>query len=355
MFCKGKIKYVLSSTFTEEGFVSCLPDMLADIERVYILKGAPGTGKATFIRLLGEAMLALGYETEYWISAADAVNPEGIYFPQLDAAVVNGSSPVSLEPRYPHISGDLINLGDFLDTTLLKEQRQKVINHVDQWEALNREAGAHLHAAAQAKQAMKTSNSTHLNMQKLYGLAEQVYGEATRPLPPERHLFASAMTAEGYINYVEEISAECRQRLVLVGPMGSGKSTILAEIARIARQQGHSVEYYHCGLSVESLLMIILPAFRTAVIDSGGLRLAPKPGDKVIDAAVVLDDFDEVLASQQQSDDMRCYQAQLGAAQENLQDARRQLKALKRLYASKMDFKALDRRRVLLLEELVDG
>lgn len=355
MFCKGKIKYVLSSTFTEEGFVSCLPDLLANIERVYILKGAPGTGKATFIRLLGDSMLALGYEMEYWISAADAVNPEGVYFPQLDAAVVNGSSPVSLEPHYPHISGDLINLGDYLDTTLLKELGKKIISHIDQWETLNREAGAQLQSAAQAKQEIKRSNSSHLNMQRLYGLAEQVYNVATRPLPPERHLFASAMTAEGYINYVEEISCDCRQRLLLVGPMGSGKSTILAEIARKARQQGHSVEYYHCGLSVESLVMIILPAFRTAVIDGGGLSLASKPGDKIIDSSVVLDNYDETLASLQQDGDMRSYQALLGAAQDKLEQARQHLKGLKRLYASKMDFEALDQRRMLLLQELIDS
>lgn len=355
MFGKGKIKYVLSSTFTEAGFVSCLPDLLANIERVYILKGAPGTGKATFIRLLGDSMLALGYEMEYWISAADAVNPEGIYFPQLDAAVVNGSSPVSLEPRYPHISGESINLGDYLDTTLLKELAEKIISHIDHWETLNREAGAHLQSAAQAKQEIKRSNSSHLNMQQLYGMAEQVYDQATCPLPPERHLFASAMTAEGYINYVEEISCDCRKRLLLVGPMGSGKSTILAEIARKAKQQGHSVEYYHCGLSVESLLMIILPNFRTAVIDSGGLCLASKPGDKIINVSGVLDNFDENLASQQQEADMRRYQALLGVAQENLENARQHLKGLKRLYASKMDFKALDQRRIALLEELLDN
>ncbi len=355
MFCKGKIKYVLSSTFTEEGFVSCLPDLLANIERVYILKGAPGTGKATFIRLLGESMLALGYELEYWISAADAVNPEGIYFPQLDVAVVNGSSPVSLEPRYPHVSGDIINLGECLDTALLKEQAQLIISHIDRWHALNREAKAELQGAVRAKHIMKRGNSVHLNMQQLYNLADLVYEEATGGLPPERHLFASAMTAQGHINYVQEISSDCRQRLILVGPMGSGKSTILAEIARKARQGGHSVEYYHSGMSVDSLLMIILPAFRTAVIDGGDLQLPSRPGDKTINTTAILDDFDIIGAARQHSDAIRDYEDHLTRAQEKLEEACRQLKALKQMYAARMDFEALNQRRQALLEEILDN
>ncbi|HCF49750.1 MAG TPA: hypothetical protein DER60_05680 [Syntrophomonas sp.] len=353
MLYKGKIKYVLSSTFTDQGYVSCLPDLLAGIKRVYILKGAAGTGKATFIRLLGESMSSLGYEMEYWISAADAVNPEGIYFPQLDTAVVNGSSPVSIEPHYPHISGDVINLGDYLDTALIKEQARQIIKHIDQWELSNRQAEMHLQSAALAKQELKKSAAAHLNMQQLYSLVEQIYSEATLPRPGERHFFASAMTAEGYIDYVEEISSDCKQRFVLTGPAGSGKSTILAEIARKAKQQGNSVEYYYCGLEADSLLMIIPPAFSTAVIDGGGLQLNLKPWDKVINTEAVLDDFEILKEAQVSSLANHNYEELLSKAQEKLEEAYRELKALKHLYASKMNFQALNQRRMALLEELI--
>mgnify|MGYP003734926129 CR=1 FL=1 len=240
MFYKGKIKYMLTSTFTDQGYVSRLPELLMGISRVYILKGAAGTGKATFIRLLGESMSALGYEMEYWISAADAVNPEGVYFPQLDIAVVNGSSPVCLEPRYPHINGDIINLSDHLNTALIKEHAQEIIKRIDQWEQLNRQAEKHLLAAAQTKQEMKKPAVAHLNMKQLCSLVERVYSEVTRPRNGERHFFASAMTADGYVDYVEAISSDCRQRFILTGPAGSGKSTICAVTAAMLGELGFS-------------------------------------------------------------------------------------------------------------------
>lgn len=353
MFYRGKIKYVLSSTFTEQGFVSCLPDLLVGLQRVYILKGAAGTGKATFIRLLGEELSERGYNVEYWISAADAVNPEGVYIPQLDTAVVNGSGSAALEPRYPHVTGYLLYLGDYLEQNAIKQQAMQIINHIDRWEEKHKEAVLHLQAAAQAKAVIKKGNASHLNMQKLYSLADEVYSAATRPLPREKHYFASAMTANGYINYVAEISADCRQRFVLTGPAGSGKSTILAEIARMALSQGHSIECYHSGLEAESLLMIIFPAFRTAVIDAGGLQLAAKAGDKVISTESILDDFDAKQATEIYSAVKRNYEALLGKAQEELEQARQELKALKRFYAGKMDFQALDKRRLQLLEEIL--
>lgn len=355
MFYRGKTKYMLTSTFTDQGYVSCLPELLTGISRVYILKGAAGTGKATFIRLLGESMSELGYELEYWISAADAVNPEGVYFPQLDLAVVNGSSPVCLEPRYPHISGEIINLSDYLNSALIKEHAGEIIKHFDQWEKLHREAGEHLLTAAQTRREMKKPAVARHNMQQLYSLAERVYSEVTRPRNGERHFFARAMTAEGYVDYVEAISSDCRQRFILTGPAGSGKSTILVEIARKARQQGDSVEYYHCGLEYESLILIILPAYSAAVIDGGGLQLNLKPWDKVINTETVLDNFDILKDIQGYSLAEHKYKESLCRAQEKLAEANRKLKALKRLYASKMDFEALDRRRIALLQELTRG
>jgi ABC-type cobalamin/Fe3+-siderophores transport system ATPase subunit len=161
------------------------------------------------------------------------------------------------------------------------------------------------------------------------------------------------MTAEGYIDYVEEISSDCKQRFVLTGPAGSGKSTILAEIARKAKQQGNSVEYYYCGLEADSLLMIILPAFSTAVIDGGGLQLNLKPWDKVINTEAVLDDFEILKEAQVSSLANHNYEELLSKAQEKLEEAYRELKALKHLYASKMNFQALNQRRMALLEELI--
>lgn len=353
MFYKGKSKYVLSSTFTEQGLISCLPDLVVGLRRVYILKGAAGTGKSTFIRLTGEALSERGYEVEYWISAADAFNPEGIYIPQLDTAVVNGSGAAALEPRYPNVTGYLLYLGDYLEQDAIKQQAMQIIGHIERREEKHKEAVLHLQAAARAHAIIKRGNASHLNLQKLYSLADELYCAATKPLPLEKHYFASAMTASGYINYVGEISADCRQRFILTGPTGSGKSTILAEIAGKALAQGHSVEYFHSGLEAESLLMIILPAFSTAVIDAGGLQLDAKAGDKVISMEAILDDFDSAQAMAIYSSVERDYETLLGKAQEELEQARQELKALKRLYASKMDFQALDKQRLQLLAEIL--
>lgn len=353
MLYNGKSKYVLSSTFTQKGLISCLPDLIAGLRRVYILKGAPGTGKSTFIRFIGGSMAERGYEVEYWVSALDAFNPEGVHIPQLDTAVVNGSGTACLEPRYPNVTEYLVNLGEYLDKDAVQEQALKIIGHIQGQEKGHKEAIAYLQKAGEAYRQIKKGHVSHLNMGRLYELAGEIYGAATIPLDKEKHYFASAMTAGGYVNYVGEISKGCRERFILTGPAGSGKSTILAEIARLGTEKGHNVEYFHSGLDPESLLMIILPAFRTAVIDAGELRPDPRIGDKVINTEALLCDFDPEKARTVYSAVKRNYEALLGRAQEELEKAREELKALKGLYAGTMDFTSLDEGRLKLLQQIL--
>ena len=52
---------------------------------------------------------------EFWISAIDPLNPDGVYIYQLDVAVINGSLPTPSTPVIPAVLGEIINLGEYLD------------------------------------------------------------------------------------------------------------------------------------------------------------------------------------------------------------------------------------------------
>ena len=72
---RGKVRYVLTSSNTSQGFHTFLPELLQGVLKIFVLKGAPGSGKSTFMRLLGESFSEQGYEVELWVSAADPVSP----------------------------------------------------------------------------------------------------------------------------------------------------------------------------------------------------------------------------------------------------------------------------------------
>lgn len=349
---RGRIRYVFTSSHTCQGFRTFLPELLDNVGKVFVLKGAPGSGKSTFIRLLGESFSEQGYEVEFWVSAADPVSPEGVLVPQLNAAVVNGSLPCPIEPRYPGVTGDLIYLGDYWDKEAVAARGQVIIDLCDRQDAHRRQADAVLRNACTLKEGMRNQTGAYLNLEKLHQVVDQLVGEILETDPQEKHYFASAVTAEGMINYMDEISTSCTKRYVFRGPAGSGQSTVLAELARRALAKGYSLEYYHCGLETDHLQMIIVPNLQLALIDAGMLELAVKPWDIVVDMSQCLEGYDEVEAMTESSESRRMYEALMLEAQKELDKSQRCQRDLKKIYALAMDFEALDRRRMEVRSEI---
>jgi len=350
---RGKVRYVLTSSNTSHGFRTFLPELLQGVAKVFVLKGAPGTGKSTFIRLLGESFSDQGYEVEFWVSADDPVSPEGVFIPQLKAAVVNGSLSSPIDPSYPGVTGDIIYLGDYWDKNILQDYSQEIINLYEEHEQHRQQATLVLKRAAEVRDSIKKKTAAYLNLGRLQELVGQLAKEILDTGSAEKHYFASAVTAEGMINYIDEISSFCKKRYVFKGPAGSGKSSAIMELANRARGKGYSLEYYHCGLDADSIQMIIIRNLQIALIDAGNLDLAVKPWDVVIDMSEYLEGYDEVELLQESSEALRILESLLLEAQQELEQSRWCLKGLKKIYSRAMDFAALDRKRQQVRNELI--
>lgn len=343
---------VFTSSYTTDGFHTFIPELLETMEKVFILKGTAGSGKSTFIRLLGESLFDQGFEVEYWISATEPFNPEGIYLPQLQAAVVNGSLPVPIDPRYPGGIGEIINLGDYQDKDLLVDYRQDMSGLVQQVEEYNHKAGAALKEAGRVKDEINKAAARHLDLGKLQDLIHDLAARVISREAEEKHYFASAVTAEGMINYIDELSHNCRKRYIFKGPAGSGKSTVISQLALIFKKRGYVLEYYHCGLNREAIVMLLLPSFRLAFIDAGNGGVVTRPGDEVIDLGDYLNDYQAQTSNLQNSQARRNYETLLNRAGEELGNVYLALKELKKIYAQTADFDKLEARRGELLKRL---
>lgn len=168
----------------------------------------------------------------------------------------------------------------------------------------------------------------------------------------EKHYFASVVTAEGMINYVDEISSNCSKRYIFKGPTGSGKSTVIQEVAERAKLRGCLLEYYHCGIDVESIEMVLIPNLQLALIDAGNMEIGIKPGDITIDMNICLDNDKIDYNDAKDNENVRSIESLLLTAQNELQAADGAIKQIKKIYSAAMDFEALDDRRNQVREEL---
>ncbi len=136
-----------------EGFRNLFPQMV-DLEDTYdfmILKGGPGVGKNTFMREIGRTMEQAGTAVEYLWCSGDPDSLDGVVLPEIKCAVVDGTSPHVMEPRYPAAVDRYVDLGRFYDLAAAKSAAQEVKTHTHAYKAAYVRAYRDLKAARQVE------------------------------------------------------------------------------------------------------------------------------------------------------------------------------------------------------------
>lgn len=90
----GKIKRVFPGGNTSEGFYSYYNYIIEeDANRIFVVKGGPGTGKSSMMKKVAKEMLDRGYDVEYHHCSSDNNSIDGIVIPQLRVAMIDGTAP----------------------------------------------------------------------------------------------------------------------------------------------------------------------------------------------------------------------------------------------------------------------
>ena len=97
------------------------------LERVYIIKGGPGTGKSRFMRDAAEYSEKRGYSVEYYNCSSDPDSLDGII---IDGriALLDGTAPHAVEPEIPGARDEIINLGEFWDGIKLAQRYSEIVS-----------------------------------------------------------------------------------------------------------------------------------------------------------------------------------------------------------------------------------
>ena len=99
------------------------------IDRVFILKGGPGTGKSRFMRTVAEFAAAEGWGIEYIYCSSDADSLDAIILSsaEMTVAVLDGTAPHVFEANLPGVREEIVNLGEFWRSEALLGQREEII------------------------------------------------------------------------------------------------------------------------------------------------------------------------------------------------------------------------------------
>ena len=155
----------------------CRPE---DFHDLLVLKGGPGCGKSTLMRAIGAAMEERGEEVEYLYCSGDPQSLDGVHIPRIRTAIVDGTAPHVIEPRYPAAVGRYVNLGQFYDVAAIKRSRGDVIHYTNAASAAYQRAYRALGAARQMSDSASALMREGMDAGKLLRRTDGIIGRELR-------------------------------------------------------------------------------------------------------------------------------------------------------------------------------
>lgn len=290
----GKQKCYLASANTSVGFVSYIDNIIKNSERVYILKGGPGCGKSTFIRKIGNDLLNFGFDVDFIYCSADSSSLDGIFINEIQVAIVDGTAPNVIEPKYPGAIERLLDFGDFWDIDYLRKEKDNIKYYIDEISKEYNRLYQHLKNAKNIHDRWENEYLLGMDFNKATQITDDIIHEVIKvnknTTGKEFHRFAGAMTPQGQLCFYENLTENIKNLYVVKGRPGTGKSTMSKKIGNSAINAGYDVEYYHCAFDPDSIDMIIIPELDFALLDGTAPHVFdPTNNDKLIDMFECID------------------------------------------------------------------
>ena len=113
------------------GFVTPIKELLGDTDNtVYLLKGTAGCGKSTLMKKISAAFSDEPQEIYHCSSDPDSL--DAVYLKNRKAIIMDGTAPHCFDPVYPKAVESIIDLGAYLDTAKLRQNKKDIITVTDE-------------------------------------------------------------------------------------------------------------------------------------------------------------------------------------------------------------------------------
>ena len=283
MTVSSDIQYFLGAN--APGGFFCLYDQLLPPEQaqvIYILKGGPGCGKSTLMRRIGGWAGEAGLETECILCSGDPDSLDAVILPGLGAAIVDGTAPHVVEPKYPGAVERYVNMGDCYDGEALRPLKGEIMDCMRGYKGCYQRAYRCLDAAAEIMEDQRSALCTELLSQKL---AKRAAGILSRELPRRasarpgqvKQRFLGAVTHQGTVCLYGTAQAQCDKIYILSDSCGLAHELLLPLLTG-AVERGFDVVACPDPMAPDRLAHLLIPQLELAFLTAlPGCSFPEKP------------------------------------------------------------------------------
>lgn len=262
-------KYFLGSN-TSEGFVSAFGesyDPLLDW-KAYIIKGGPGTGKSSFMKYIAKAAKEKGYEVLLCPCSSDPNSLDGVIIPQKKIVIMDGTSPHTVDPKYPGVCEEILNFGEFWNSEMF-ENKTEIITVTNRNKQLHKTASRYMKALGQLiSDNLKTAKAA-TNTEKAARFGEALgkkHIPKTNKKGKEWIRYLTSITPEGLV-FLGKNADITDNTVIIEDEFGYAATVILSKIREYALLGGYEFITVKNGFLPSILLDgIIIPELKLSFL-----------------------------------------------------------------------------------------
>ena len=341
---------------TPLGFVSKYAE-LSDtnrIERLFCVKGGPGTGKSGMMKTVAQKFAGDSMELIHCASDADSL--DAVILHDRKIAIADATLPHAIEPRYPGAFESTVFLNDCWDEAYLFDNRREIIGLV-------RENGAcHERCRRLLSSAGALLNDTYwmareiTNERKVIKRAEAVYRRNVgKPQAKggERVRLLSAITNKGPVCFESTAQTLCEKIVFLEDSFGAASRIFMNRIREMANAEGHSLVTCFCPMApFDKIDHLFFPELGAGFMVNSCYHKLLLPPSRRIYAAAFTDKEKLNLLKPAAAKNKKAVRQLLAEASGCLRQAKAVHDKLEEFYIAATDFKKVDKKTDELIAKL---
>ena len=188
---------------TPYGFISLFNELYNPDkdDKIYLIKGGPGTGKSSVMKKVATAAEQKGYIVERIPCSSDPFSLDAIVIPEIRTAIADATSPHIINPVYPGICETTIELGQYWNKNKLNENITVIKKLTKENSLAHKKCIRFMKAASVVNAELTEILKTIYDTEKANRFTERLINTEIKDLPKgeSKNIFLSAITPLGIV------------------------------------------------------------------------------------------------------------------------------------------------------------
>ena len=352
---KGKIRKIFPGANTSNGFYSYFDYIIPkEINRIFCLKGGPGVGKSSLMKKVVHDFSERGYDVEVFPCSSDPGSLDAVLIKKLKVVLLDATAPHIVDPKIPGAIDEIVNFGDFWNINNLENNKSEIEKCNKEISACFQRAFKYLNAAKPIFYDIESKNSNSMDFGKLNKFTDEFIEELFKNIENKeelsipRHLFGTAITPIGHVDYADSLLQDAQKIYYIKGKIGYGKTTFLKRVYDKAILKGLNVEVFHYPLIPEKIESIMITDLGIAITTSSLFK-----DKEVINLGKFINEDKIINYKEELEVDEKILDELINYAISNLKKAKLNHDIIENYYIPNMNFEKVDELKDELIERIL--